>query len=271
MKKTLLFITLLVPSLLFAESTPTSDNDTFKVRMGGYLMARNDTVLTATTPYLVGAKVNLQDDLGMEAQTRSFRFDGHYRFTDNHMVEFSYYNIRTGNSKTLEKELNFNGKTFQAGTKVEAHLDLNIYKLNYAYSFYHSDKVELAWAAGLHMMGTKMGIKGNAFVNNNNNEFANETAKFLAPLPVFGFRVNYAVTPRFQVNGTIDYFGISYDDYKGNLSDILITAEYQLFENWSTGIGVNMTSLDLEINDDKMIYEAQQNLTGVLLYVGYNF
>lgn len=271
MKKTLLFITLLLPSLLFAESTATSDNDTFKVRLGGYFMAKNDTVLTATTPYLIGAKVNLQDDLGMEAQTRSFRLDGHYRFTDNHMVEFSYYNIRTGNSNTLETDLNWDGVTFKAGTTVDAHLNLNIYKLNYAYSFYHSDKVELAWAAGLHMMDTEMGIKGNAFVGNNNEEYANETVTFLAPLPVFGFRVNYAVTPRFQVNGTIDYFGISYYNYEGSLSDILITAEYQLFENWSTGIGVNMTSLYLEIDDDKTIYEVQQNLTGVLLYAGYNF
>jgi hypothetical protein len=64
-----------------------------------------------------------------------------------------------------------------------------------------------------------------------------------------GFRLDYAVNPRFHINGTFNYFGISYDDYKGNFTDILITAEYQLYDHWSTGVGFNLTALDIKVQD----------------------
>jgi hypothetical protein len=274
MKKQFLLLLFLFSSISQATSEIStiekSFSDTFKIRMGGYLVARNDTVLSATTPYLVGAKINLQDDLGMDAKTNSFRIDSHYRFNDFHKLQFSYYNINNGNNKVIEKSFEFNGSTYEVGSEVNSHLNLNIYKLNYAYSFYHNDKVELAIAAGLHMMGIKTGISGNATKDGSEVHYTDENVRFLAPLPVIGFRLGYAINPRFHVNGAFDYFGISYDDYKGNFTDILITAEYQLYDHWSAGVGFNITALDIKVQD-MALYEIEQNVTGFLAYVAYNY
>ncbi|WP_022942095.1 hypothetical protein [Psychromonas hadalis] len=86
-----------------ADRIDDSFSDTFTIRMGGYLIARNDTVLSATTPYLVGSKINLQDDVGMDGHRNSFHIDSHYHFNDLHKLEFSYYNIRNGSRKVIEK------------------------------------------------------------------------------------------------------------------------------------------------------------------------
>jgi len=274
MKTSLLLLLFLFSNIV--QATPDIDSldkaftETFKIRIGGYLVSRNDTVLSATTDSLVGAKINLQDDLGMDNKTSSFRLDGHYRFNDFHKLEFSYYNIKNSTTKVTEREFTFNGASYTAGAEVGAHLNLNIFKLNYAYSFYHNEKVELAVAAGLHMLGTKTGIYGLATKNDGEKRYTEENVKFLAPLPVIGFRIGYAVTPRFHVNGSFDYFGIAYDDYKGTFTDILITAEYQLYDNWSAGVGLNITALDLKIQD-KALYEAEQNITGFLAYVAYSY
>ena len=194
-------------------------DDQFKIRLGGYLVARNDTILSATSERLIGARVNLQDDLGMGSKTTSVRIDASYRFNPFHKIEFSYYNIKTSGSKVLENDFDWDDSTFQAGAEINSHLYLNIYKINYAYSFYHNDKVELGVAAGLHMMGTKTGFSGSASKDGEPVAFADEAVNFLAPLPVFGFRLDYAVTPRFHIGGSVDYFGLSVDKFSGNLMD----------------------------------------------------
>lgn len=273
MKKQFLLIFFLFSNMAFSSSqvdtVEGAFSDKFKVRIGG-LIANNDTVFAATTPYLVGAKVNLQNDLDMDAQISSFRFDGHYRFNDFHKLELSFYNIKNSSNKVIEKSINFNGSTFDVGLEAGAHLNLNIFKFNYAYSFYHNEKVELSVAAGLHMMGIKTGIYGLATKNGSEAKHTVENVKFLAPLPVTGFRLSYAVTPRFHVNGAFDYFGISYDDYKGSFTDILITAEYQVYKNWSAGVGFNITALYVKVQD-KALYEVEQNVAGLLVYVAYSY
>lgn len=266
MKKLLIFLSL----FLTYPTQATSIDDQFKIRLGGYLVARNDTILSATSEKLIGSRVNLQDDLGMDLKTTSFRVDSYYRFNPAHKIEFAYYNIKASSSKVIENDIEWNGSTFNAGGKVNSHLYLNIYKLNYVYSFYHNDKVELGLATGLHMMETKAGLSGSATKDDELVAFADESVDFLAPLPVLGFRLDYAITPRFHMGGAIDYFGLSIDKYSGSFMDLLISAEYQVYENFGAGIGLNFTSLDVKI-DKGIKYEIDQSITGVLAYVSYHY
>ncbi|PHR59592.1 MAG: hypothetical protein COA44_01230 [Arcobacter sp.] len=262
----IIFFLALVTSLLQAEEF----GDTFKIRIGGYLLSDNETTLSATTPYLVGAKINLKDDLGMETKTNVFRLDGHYRFSDVHKVEFAYYSINTRGSNTISKDLNFDGATYQAGANINSYLDMDIYKLNYAYSFYHNEKVELSIGAGLHFMDISTGLSGNAVIDNQPASFRSESVDVLAPLPVIGFDLDYAVSPRFHIRGSIDYFGISIDKYSGSFTDVLISADYQAFDNFGMGLGLNVTNLDAKV-DDTTKYELNQTITGFLAYLSYNY
>ena len=267
MKKIISLISIGLMSLIHAEEF----GDTFKIRAGGYLVSHNETTVSATTDYLVGAKINLQDDLGMDTKTDSFRLDGHYRFNDHHKIEFSYYRIHTDSTLALDEDLEWDGDVYQAGATISSMLNMDIYKLNYAYSFYHSKEVELSLAAGLHMMDIETGLQGDANVNNGGNvEYVNGDTTFLAPLPVIGFRVDYAVTPRFHIAGAIDYFGISIDQYSGSFVDLLINAEYQAFDNFGVGAGLNVTSLEATV-DDGTEYELNQNISGFLVYLSYNY
>ena len=266
LNKTLVLFTLLLTSVLQAQEF----GDTFTIRAGGYLLSDNETTVSATTPYLVGAKINLEDDLGMDTKAKVFRLDGHYRFTDAHKVEFAYYSINTSGSKTISEDLNFDGVTYKAGASISSFLDVDIYKVNYSYSFYHNEKVELSIGAGLHIMDISTGLSGNATVDGSAESFVAENVDVLAPLPVIGFDLDYAVTPRFHVRGSVDYFGISVDQYSGSLTDVLISADYQAFDNFGLGAGLNVTSLDAEVDDDTK-YELDQRVTGVLVYLSYNY
>jgi len=244
--------------------------DTFKLRAGGYLVSQNETTLSATTEALVGAKINLQDDLGMDTTTNTFRLDGHYRFNDFHKIEFAYYRIHNDSTNTIDEDIEWDGKVYQTGSTISSLLNMDIYKVNYAYSFYHSNEVELALAAGLHMMDIETGLKGDATIDGSPVTYVDGDVDFLAPLPVIGFRVDYAVNPRFHIAGAIDYFGISIDQYSGSFVDLLITAEYQAFDNFGIGAGLNVTNLYAKV-DDGTEYEVNQDISGFLVYLSYNY
>jgi len=261
----------LIPLFLASFLQAEEFGDTFKVRLGGYLLSDNETTISATTSALVGAKINLKDDLGMDTKTNVFRVDGHYRFNDAHKIEFAYYSLNTSGSNEISKDIEFEGKIYQAGAKVSSFLDMDIYKLNYAYSFYHNEKVELSIGAGLHIMDINTGLSGSATVPGVPTEtFTEESISVLAPLPVIGFDLDYAVTPRFHVRGSIDYFGLSIDQYSGSFTDVLISADYQVFDHFGMGMGLNVTNLDVKV-DSNTKYELNQSITGFLAYLSYNY
>jgi len=244
--------------------------DTFKIRLGGYLLSDNKTTVSATTDQLVGARIDLQDDLGMDTKANVFRLDGHYRFNDAHKVEFAYYSIKINGTNSISEALEFEGAVYQANASISSFLNMDIYKLNYAYSFYHNEKVELSIGAGLHVMDISTGLSGQASIDGNTASFTSESVDVLAPLPVIGFDLDYAVTPRFHVRGSVDYFGLSVDKYSGSFTDVLISADYQAFDNFGLGAGLNITNLDATV-DGTTKYELDQSITGFLVYLSYNY
>ena len=266
MKKIALILSLVLTSILHAEEF----GDTFKIRVGGYLVANTETIISATTDSLIGAKIDLQDDLGMDTKTESFRLDGHYRFNDYHKIEFAYYRMNYDSTHTIDEDLEWDDKVYQAGSTINSLLHMNIYKVNYAYSFYHSKEVELSLAAGLHLMEIETGLQGDATINGSPVHYVDGNVEFLAPLPVIGFRLDYAVNPRFHIAGAIDYFGIEIDKYSGSFTDTLLTAEYQAFKHVGIGAGLNVTNLYAKV-DDGTEYELNQNVTAFLLYLSYNY
>jgi hypothetical protein len=243
----------------------------FKLGVGGYLVAKHDAAIIASTPYLVGGRIDLQDDLGMDNQTNSFRVDGFYRFTPKHKLEFSYYQLNGDSRKEIDQSFNFNGSTYAAGTEVDSYLNLDILKLTYMYSFYHNEKVELSIGGGLHFSGIDAGIHGEASKNGEPVTFTQEDVSLIAPLPVFGFRVGYAITPQLSVSSSWQYFALDTSSYSGTLTDLMVTAEYRFYEHWSIGGGLNSTKLMVTNDEDDEYLELDHNVLGFIVYMSYSF
>jgi hypothetical protein len=147
---------------------------------------------------------------------------------------------------------------------------MDIYKLNYAYSFYHNEDIELSAGLGLHMIKTASGLAGEAYLDGEPVASGRESINFLAPLPVIGFQMNYNVTDNVEVIGSIDYFGLNIDNFSGYFTDIKFAAEYAVFDNFGIGGGVNFTVLDLQVINGYKV-KISQGVSGVLLYLSYRY
>ncbi|ORT52051.1 hypothetical protein ST37_03295 [Vibrio sp. qd031] len=258
---------------LFCWSLPAMaevETEKFKLDLGGYLVAHHSTQMFFTSQYLAGVNLDLQDDFGMETQTRSIRLDGHYRLNPKHKMEFSYYRLHTGSSKVTDRDIDFLDVTFSAGARIDSYLKMDIYKLNYAYSFYHTDKVELSTGIGLHMIKTTSGVSGDFTADGEYVVGGTESMNFLAPLPVLGFKMIYSATDKVNVIGALDYFGLNIRDFSGYFTDLRIASEYAAFDNVSIGAGLNFTVLDLAVKKEGKL-KVSQGVSGAMVYLSYRY
>jgi hypothetical protein len=78
-----------------------------------------------------------------------------------------------------------------------------------------------------------------------------ETADVSVPLPMFGLRMGYAITPKWNVRYISEAFFIEIDDaLSGALLNYELSTEYRLFRHFALGVGLARIGLDVDVSDD---------------------
>ena len=263
-----LFILALITTSLVAEV-----KDKWKVNVGSMYVTNFETDLQWNKKGLpVGVKINTNDQLGLESEATVFRFDGYYRFTDSHKIEASYFGVKSDGRKQLNAEINLNGKKLVVGTIIDAYLNMNIYRVDYAYSFYHNDKVELSIAAGLHITQIDLGYSVVATANNNSTPISGSSFSVTAPLPIVGFRGSYDIIPKtLMVNYNTDYFYFEYEDYRGAIISAAFSLEYRFYNHIGLGIGFNSNDIKVKKDNGNTKVDIDNRLSGIMVYMSYTY
>jgi len=262
----------LLVAMLFASSNLAHAEDRvpdkFKITLGGYSVFRYDGTMSLTDPDLgAGITISPEDTLGLDNEQTVLRLTGYYRFTKEHALTYSWYRISSQANKTLTEDFewldeNDNQITIPVGVKVDSSLDLNIFKVGYLWSFHHTDKVELAMGAGLHM--TRIAVGLHADTTSSGGEA--EDVAVTVPLPVVALAVAYAITPKLSWTIKSEAFVLKYEDWEGIYTDVILSMEYRAYENVGLGIGLGSNSLKVteDTPDHKFIFDNR--ITGVLIY-----
>jgi hypothetical protein len=235
--------------------------DRFMLRLGGYKIQNADTILRLDANNLpVGTYIDFQDTLGGDTGSTVFRLDSHYRFNDHHAIGFSWYSIKFTGSRTLTEDIVWNGVTYPINSQVNSEIRFDVYKLNYQYSLYHNEEVELGASIGLHIMKTFAGINAISIMESQNGSIT-------APMPVLGLFAKYYFTPRFSTFFNYESFFIDYQDtVRGGLQDFLLGFEYRLFRNVALGAAYNRFNVNLKLKGDTQTLFVDSGWNGLMLY-----
>lgn len=269
------FITLVMMFMVTTNHVYAEDvvPDKFKISIGGYSLIRNDASMSLTEPNLgAGISISPQDTLGLETEQTVLRLDGYYRFTKTHALTYSWYRISSDGKKIIEKEFEWldeddNVITIPVGAKVDTTLDFDVYKLGYLWSFHHTDKVEMAVGAGLHIAR----IAINMHTDTTSSGIDASDVSTSLPLPVLSFNIKYKVTPKFGWFLKSEWFALKYDDWDGLYTDVTMAMEYRVFKN--VGLGTGLASNNLELSEDASDhkFKYENRITGVLIYAATYF
>jgi hypothetical protein len=239
--------------------------DKFMIRLGGYAIHNADTTMRLDANQLpVGAYIDFHNTLGGDTSANVMRLDGLYRFNDKHGLGFSWYALRFNGSTVLGQDITWNGQPITMGQPVDTELKFDVYKINYQYSLYHNDKVELGASIGFHIMKISASI--------NAGSIGSQSEAVTAPLPEFGLFADYNFTPRFSVFYNYQWFFINYQDkFKGGLQDFLIGLEYRAFRNVALGLAYNRFGMILKAEKDTSTLYVNTYWNGGMLYAAFYF
>ena len=265
----------LVASFVMLGTSPAmaQEEDKFYISAGAYSVLRYESAVSLTETNLgAGISISPRDTLGLDGEQTVFRLDGLYRFNARHAMTFSWFRINSDASKALADDIEWvdeNGDTviIPTGTSVNSSLGYDIYKLGYLWSFYRSDKVELAAGAGLHMAEVRFGLNVDSAIVGSDLR----TAKSNLPMPVLSFMLNYNVTPRFDWFLRSQLFALDLGEWRGVYSDIELGMKYQLFEHIGIGAGIGSNGLDVVREYDDSRFEYENRVAGLHFFVSANF
>ena len=234
----------------------------WSVSAGAFIADLDNTVRIGAPG--IGFELDLEDALGLRNSQTVFRIDGAYRFgTDNrHRVDFTWFDLSRDATRALEKEIELpDGTPLPIGTVVDSEYKLAFYNLRYAYSFIKDDRIDFAGSVGLHI--TDFGL----FIDATSIGAGGDRAT--APLPVIGGRLDVALTPKWYMRSSAEFFYLEFGDLKGVLSDILLAGEYRAWENFALGLGLISVRMQIE-NDNSLGLDFngrfRADFVGLMLY-----
>jgi len=241
--------------------------DKYMIRLGAYIVDGSNTQFSVTSDVGgLGTVIDFKRDLGGESRDTIPRIDAYYRFNERHRINFTSFSIDRAGERTIAIDPPIIiGDTEYSGGALNSDIKYTLYKLGYAYSFYHSSKVELSVTAGINFTDYEL-----KFSNDNGANV--ETAGVTAPLPMFGLRMGYAITPKWSVNYVAESFFIELEDkIRGALINYELNTEYKLFKNFAIGAGLARIGSNLEVDDDDWRGSVSDSYRGYTVFGTFYF
>lgn len=249
------------------------ENDRIYVKFGAFLIGNTNTLMAAEYKG-VGAIIDTGELLDMDTQLTVGRISGYWRYHRHHRLDYAFYNIKREGAKTIQEDLEWNGETFVAGTNVNSLLETQTAKINYSWSFYRNEKVELGIGGGLHITQIKAALDGTIYSGDPASPVVQEGREEIdvtAPLPVVGLRFGYNVNSKLRMRLATDVFALRVADIEGNLRDTRLSVDWRFSKH--VGLGGSLISTDLYVEakegDEKLKLSNQVN--GAELFLSLYF
>jgi len=249
---------------MMAVAEPGAENDPYGLLVGAYFVSQVNSQIRADRdlgPVAVGATIDWERDLGGDTTYTAPRVEAYYRFGRNHRVDISWYQIDLSANYLTQRDLSFGNINIPAGSSVASTFQFDTAKLAYTYSFYRAPEIETGISLGLHVSRAQAGITASGLG-------LSEAAEVTAPLPVLGFRIDYALTPKWWVRSKYELFFLDkVDEYRGSFQDFTLGIEHQTFRHLGFGFSLNRSSLDVEASDNAVHTAFNGVINGYHLYL----
>lgn len=239
----------------------------FSVNLGMFFTTINSDISLAGSESGVGININLEDAFGLSTNTFAFRGEAAYTFGSKRRshVRVGYFGLIRNSTKVLESEIAIGGEVYPIGTELSSKYDLHIIRGLYDYSYYQDERISLALSAGLYVLPINFSLSTGNVID--------ESAKVIAPLPVFGMRNSFFITPEFQLKQNLEVLYLKTEGFQGSITDVNIYIEYNPFKHLGFGLGYNSFNYNFTVFNSDSPWEFEGSLktgfSGFLLYGKY--
>lgn len=281
MKAKTLVLCMMILSFMLATPVWGDDGDSekspwekFGINAGVFVSGTDSSVRLGSG---IGIYLDVEGFLGLDTSSQVARIDTLWRFSDNrrHRVDFSWFAFRRSGDRVITEDITIEDPDgdpifIGAGQTASSHFNLDIFELAYSYSFFQDERVDLGVSAGAFVMPIDFGIKVAGLVNEEG------TQTFTAPLPAFGLRMDFALTPKWFIRSGAKFFYLEYESFKGRLIEVKGALEYLPWKHFGVGLGFDTFGMTLEAEGEdypeiNLRGSVDFKYTGLQLYLKYFF
>jgi hypothetical protein len=195
-----------------------------------------------------GAIIVLEKALGLDEQVQTFNLGAVYRLNRRHSFEVKATDLRRSATKQIDHEIEWGDYVFRAEGRVTTGFDTTFVDGLWKYDFSDSARLNTGFMAGFSVLWLGVSLEGEARLEGSGGsewvEGAVQGADVLAPLPVVGFYLDYAISRRwlvrFDSSALID---VSIGGHRGRLRQVHFACEYVV--NDLVGVGFGASSLGI--------------------------
>jgi outer membrane protein len=211
MKKTCLIISLFLALLV----SPASS---FAVEIGArgyYWLPSLDGNVKADDSGIAGTRIDFDGDLGIDDDNYSSieAFAG----VDNHHFSLTYTNIDYSGQNTLDRQIIFNGHTYNINDRVSSSICYDMIDIAYQYDLLDFENILAGFSLGVVLQGKYM--DGEVSLKTGG---INEKEEFTLPIPMIGINLHLGILADIleaRLKGTvIDYSGNSVYELMADIS-----------------------------------------------------
>ena len=252
-------------------------NYIYRVSMGTSIQTFDTDIIVRSQDESINKEIDLENDLGFDTNVRTGWLRGVYRMANRHRLSLTYTPLRRTASAVSQKDINIEDNIIKAGASIKTSVKTDIFDIEYLYSFYKSQNIEVSISGGLYWLYYKFELNaaGEIVLGGTEEEDIRtnyETdLRLHAPLPLLGLSGTYEVNPRWNLHATARYFYVSINDIEGQLISAGFGTDYYFTRHW--GIGLSLSAFSLDVEKDGIVFNSSLAYTfeGAQLYVVYTY
>ena len=254
-------------------------NDRFVIDVGGFVVASSIDGSLSGSANTGDQHINFDKQFGTDADQTRWRGDVLWRITPAQHLRFSYFGNDVRRTRTIDQDLPWGDYTFKAGGQVTAETKFRVYELDYEIAFLRRRNYEIVAIAGIHLDDLTLKLSGNASLTVDTPtgpieqaaSFTTRSNSVPAPLPVFGLRGDWAVSPNVSLDASGQMFSLSYQGINGNWSVLRAGATWMFSKHFGIGLGYERFVVHADVGKEAFTGRLNFGYQGLLIYVRGGF
>lgn len=261
--------------------SPTEDllTDRFVIFVGGFAVTSNINGRLLGSANTSDQSINFDKQFGTDADQTRWRGEVLWRITPTQHVRFSYFDDDVRRTRSIDQDLPWGDYTFKAGGQVTAETKFRVYELTYEFAFLRRPNYEIVAVAGIHLDDLTLKLSGDASLTVDTPTgpveepavFTSTSHSVPAPLPVFGFRGDWAVSPHVYLDASGQLFSLSYQGISGNWSELRAGATWMFSNHFGVGIGYDRFATHVDVGKAGFQGRLNWGYQGLLIYLKGGF
>lgn len=251
-------------------------DDRFVFNVGTFVVGTNVKARLDGDLQTDNEEVDFDETFGLGNDATRWRVDALWRITPRHQLRFSYFNMSSSHSRTIDRDIEWGDLTFTAGGKVKAEFKTEVYLLEYDYAFIREPDYEIALGLGVHYSDMWLQLSGNATLidadgNVVDQGFTSKSATAPAPLPMIGVRGTWVVSPHWVLDASGSFFKASYDVYDGSWFQARLGATWMYNNNFGLGAAYSHFRTNVDVDKDSFNGNLTTSYSGLQVFLTASF